>query len=177
MKKLVFPFALLLIAACEKKTAEPAAPSTAAQTQTADHHGYGGPGGHGASNAADRRAIQQLLDAYGAALNASDAARITALFAPDGVFMAPGAPTATGPTQIRGAFDGLFGAVTLNLQFTPANIVVGNANYAFATSTSSGTLTPKPNGPAVPSSYRELWGFTKSRGQWKIARYLFNQPQ
>lgn len=126
---------------------------------------------------AEQKAIQQLLDAYGDALNASDAAKITALFAQDAVFAAPGSPTATGPTQIRGAFDGLFGAVDLDLQFTPAEIVVANANYAYATSTSSGTVLVKANGQSSRSSYRELWAFTKENGQWKIARYLFNQPQ
>ena len=124
---------------------------------------------------AEQRAIQQLLDAYGTALNGSDAATITPLFAQDGVFGAPGNPTATGQTQIRGAFDGLFGAVSLKLQFTPAQIVVADANNAFATSTSSGTLTVKANGQSAPNAYRELWVFVKENGQWKIARYLFNQ--
>ena len=126
--------------------------------------------------AAEQRAIQQLLDAYGAALNASDAAKITPLFAQDALFIAPGAPTATGTAQIRAAFDGLFGAVALKLQFTPAQIVVANTNYAYATSTSSGTLTPKASGQPISSAYRELWAFSKEGGQWKIARYMFNQP-
>ena len=124
---------------------------------------------------AQQKAIQQVLDAYGVALNASDAARIVPLFAQDGVFSAPGNPTATGQTQIKGAFDGLFGAVTLKLQFTPAQITVVNDTYAFATSTSSGTLTVKANGQSTPNAYRELWVFVKENGQWKIARYLFNQ--
>ncbi|GAB3641312.1 YybH family protein [Spirosoma arcticum] len=125
---------------------------------------------------AEQRAIQQLLDTYGAALNGSDAARIIPLFAQDGVFLAPGNPTATGQNQIKGAFDGLFGAVTLKLQFTPAQITVVNDKYAYATSTSSGTLTVKSNGQSAPNAYRELWVFVKENGQWKIARYLFNQP-
>lgn len=125
---------------------------------------------------AEQRAIQQLLDAYGAALNASDAAKVVPLFAQNGVFLAPSNPTATGQTQIRGAFDGLFGAVTLKLQFTPAQITVVNDKYAYATSTSSGTLTVKANGQSAPNAYRELWVFVKESGQWKIARYLFNQP-
>ena len=125
---------------------------------------------------AEQKAIQQLLDAYGDALNASDAAKATPLFSQDGVFAAPGSPTATGQAQIRAAFDGLFSAVTLKLQFTPAQITVINDNYAFATSTSSGTLTVKANGQSAPNSYRELWVFAKANGQWKIARYLFNQP-
>jgi uncharacterized protein (TIGR02246 family) len=125
----------------------------------------------------EQKAIQQLLDSYGTALNSADAAKITSLFATDAVFAAPGNPTATGQTQIRAAFDGLFGAVSLNLQFTPAQIVIVSDTYAFATSTSSGTLTVKANGQSTPNSYRELWVFVKEKGQWKIARYLFNQPQ
>ena len=176
MKKLILPFALLLVATgCEKKSTESVAPSTNLQAQTADQDAYGS--GYGGNTAAEQKAIQRLLDSYGAALNTADAAKITALFTSDGVFLAPGSPTATGQAQIQGAFNGLFGAVALNLQFTPAQIVVGRAGYAFATSTSSGTLTPKATGQAVPSSYRELWAFTKKRGQWKIARYMFNQPQ
>lgn len=88
----------------------------------------------------------------------------------------PGAPTATGPAQIRSTLDGLFGAVSLTLRFTPAQIVVANATSASGTSTSSGTTLIKANGQVVPSAYRELWVFAKENGQWKIARYLFNQP-
>jgi uncharacterized protein (TIGR02246 family) len=125
---------------------------------------------------AEKAAIQKMLDAYAVALNASNAATIAATFTQDGVFVPPGAPTATGPAQIQATLTGLFGAVTLNLRFTPAQIVVVDANNAYATSTSSGTTLIKANGQTVPSSYRELWVFAKESGQWKIARYLFNQP-
>ncbi|MBC8085090.1 MAG: SgcJ/EcaC family oxidoreductase [Hymenobacter sp.] len=155
LRTLCLAAALITTVACEKNDAAPAT----AQLDTA----------------AEQKAIQQLLNDYGAALNASDADKASALFAPDAVFIAPASPTATGQTQIRGAFTGLFGAVTLNLQFTPAQIVVANATSAYATSTSNGTLTPR-GGAAIPSFYRELWAFTKEEGQWKIARYMFNQP-
>jgi len=127
--------------------------------------------------AAEQQAIQQLLTNYGAALNASNAATVTTLFAQDGVFAAPGSPTATGQTQVRAAFDGLFSAVTLTLTFTPAQITVVNSDYAFATSTSSGTQLVKPSGPSSSVRFREQWVFVKEGGQWKIARYLFNSPQ
>lgn len=127
--------------------------------------------------AAEKTAIQQLLTSYGTALNASNAANVTALFTTDGMFAAPGSPTATGQTQVRTAFDGLFSAVTLTLAFTPAQITVVNADYAFATSTSSGTQLVKPSGPSSQVSFREQWVFAKEGGQWKIARYIFNQPQ
>jgi uncharacterized protein (TIGR02246 family) len=127
--------------------------------------------------AAEQKAIQQLLTNYGTALNASNAATVTPLFAQDGVFAAPGSPTAMGQTQVRAAFDGLFSAVTLTLTFTPANITVVSNDYAFATSTSSGTQVVKPSGPSSTVSFREQWVFVKENGQWKIARYLFNTPQ
>lgn len=127
--------------------------------------------------ATEQKAIQQLLTSYSAALNASNAATVTPLFAQDGVFAASGFPTATGQTQVRAAFDGLFSAVTLTLAFTPANITVVNSDYAFATSTSSGTQLVKPSGPTLNVSFREQWVFVKENGQWKIARYLFNAPQ
>ncbi|SNC65456.1 conserved hypothetical protein [Hymenobacter gelipurpurascens] len=126
---------------------------------------------------AEKTAIQQLLTNYGTALNASNAATVTTLFAQDGVFAAPGSPTATGQTQVRAAFDGLFSAVTLTLAFTPANITVVTSDYAFATSTSSGTQLVKPSGPSAKVSFREQWVLVKESGQWKIARYIFNAPQ
>ena len=135
-----------------------------------------GPAATEVDAATEQAAIQTMLNAYAAALNAADAAKIATFFTQDGLFIAPGAPTATGPAQIRSTLDGLFGAVTLTLKFTPANTTVVNGNYAFATSTSSGTKLIKANGQTVPASYRELWVFAKVDGQWKIARYLFNQP-
>lgn len=128
------------------------------------------------NNAAEEKAIQQLLDAYGVALNASDAAKVTTLYTQAGQFAAPGLPTAVGSSEIKSTYEGIFKTIGLNLQFTPAQIKVVNGDYAFATSTSSGPITVLANNQTTVNNYRELWVFAKENGQWKIARYYFNQP-
>ena len=132
----------------------------------------------GALNAfkTEEKAIQQLLNTYGAALNASDAEKITSLYTQEGRFVAPGLPTATGTTEIKNTYEGIYKAISLQLQFTPAQIVVVNPHSAYATSTSSGPVKVSATGQVTVNNYRELWIFKKEQSQWKIDCYLFNQP-
>jgi ketosteroid isomerase-like protein len=66
------------------------------------------------------------------------------------------------------------GKFKLTLEFTIAEIVV-NGNYAFARSTSKGFLVIKSSGQTIPDEHRELFVFEKVKGDWKIARYMYNK--
>jgi len=126
--------------------------------------------------ATEQQAIQELLNTYGKALNASDAAAVTATYAQNGEVVAPGLPAALGSAQVRSTYEGIFKTISLTLIFTPAKTTVTSANYAFATTTSSGPVTVKATGVTTVQNYRELWAFVKENNQWKIAQYSFNQP-
>lgn len=120
--------------------------------------------------------IEQLIFSYRDALNASDASKVVSLYTADGVLLANAAPTAEGAQQVKGTYQYVFDNFKYNLEFTIIEIVV-NGNYAFARSTSKGSFVIKSSGQTIPDENRELFVFEKVKGQWKIARYMYNKTR
>ncbi len=50
-----------------------------------------------------------------------------------------------------------------------------HGDLAFARTGSKGTVTILADGSSAPEENRELFVFEKHRGEWKIARYMFNK--
>ena len=48
---------------------------------------------------------------------------------------------------------------------------------AFAVTNSKGTVKILGNGIVAPEANRELFVFEKVKGEWKIARYMFNKTE
>ena len=120
-------------------------------------------------------AIGELLARYEAALNASDTQAVLPLYAPDGVFMAQNSPSAIGLTAIQQAYDVLFKAITLNVEFNIAEIVEIAPDWAFARTNSAGTTTIHATGAKGAEANQELFLFHQEKeGSWKIARYCFS---
>ena len=120
--------------------------------------------------------IEKLIFAYRDALNASDAGKVVALYTADGVLLANAAPTAEGAAAVKGTYQYVFDNFKYNLEFTIGEIVV-NGNYAFARSTSKGSFVIKASGQTVQDENRELFVFEKVKGEWKIARYMYNKTK
>lgn len=120
--------------------------------------------------------IEKLIYAYRDALNASDVNRVVALYTPDGVLLPNAAPTAVGMDQVKGTYQYVFDNFKYNLDFTIGEIVI-NGNTAFVRSTSKGSFVSKASGATVPDENRELFVFEKVKGQWKIARYMYNKTR
>lgn len=120
--------------------------------------------------------VEKLILTYQEALNASNAEKVVALYSADGVLLANAAPTAVGTEQILGTYKYVFDNYTYNLKFTIDEIVT-NGNYAFAHSTSKGSFVVKSSGQTVQDENRELFVFEKVKGQWKIARYMYNKTK
>jgi len=99
---------------------------------------------------------------------------VLALYAADGVFMPTNAPTATGTTAVREAYENVFGTIKLDIAFSIDEIVVDD-NIAFATTGSKGRVTILAEEVTAPEENRELFAFQKIDGVWKIARYMFNK--
>jgi uncharacterized protein (TIGR02246 family) len=125
----------------------------------------------------DQDVIAGVLKAYEAALNASDVARVEALYTADGVFMPAGFPTAEGRDAVRASYTGIFGMIRLNVRFAIDEISV-EGDLAFARTRSVGTVTVlgTDTGTAAPEENRELFVLRRMGEGWKIARYLFNKP-
>ena len=122
----------------------------------------------------DQTQIAALLDRYETALNASDVDAVLQLYAPDGVFMPSSAPTAEGADQIRASYEFVFSTIQLAISFSIDEIGV-HGDLAFARTGSKGTVKILAEGASVPEANRELFVFEKHRGEWKIARYMFNK--
>ena len=121
----------------------------------------------------DEKEIRQLLKSYRDALAESDPEKVTENYTADGVVMGPGSPTAVGE-ELSDTYAGIFSNVGLNLDFTVANMIIGE-KYAVVQSTSDGTATVAATGKQTPEQNRELFIMEKEDGTWKIARYMYNK--
>lgn len=88
--------------------------------------------------------------------------------------MPTNAPTATGTTELRAAYEHVFSTIKLAIDFSIDEIVV-DGDLAFATTGSKGRVTILSEKVTAPEENRELFVFQKVDGVWKIARYMFNK--
>jgi uncharacterized protein (TIGR02246 family) len=128
------------------------------------------------SQSNEKSAVEQLVRSYFDALNASDFNKVISLFTEEGVLLATGAPTASGNEQVKGTFQYVFDNFKYNLQVTIGDVSVAG-KYAFVSSTSKGTYVVKATGQTAPDEYRELFVIEKVKGDWKIARYMYNRSK
>lgn len=118
--------------------------------------------------------IEQVLQTYETALNASDTDTVLTVFAADGVFMAPNTPSIIGSDAIRGAYAGLFQAITFDTELTVEEVVQAAPDWAFVRTSSNGHVTVNAIQQRVPDANHELFVFHKGDDTaWKIARYSF----
>ena len=121
----------------------------------------------------DATAIRSRLTSYRNALALSDAKAVASNYTANGVVMGPGSPTAIGD-ELEDTYSAIFSNVGLNLDFTVANMVIGD-KYAVVQSTSNGTALVNATGERAPEQNRELFVMEKVDGQWLIARYMYNK--
>jgi len=124
---------------------------------------------------ADRTKIETVLSTYEKALNASDADTVITLYADDGVFMAQHRVPNVGKEAIHAAYDGVFQAIKLDIEFTVDEIIQVAPDWAFARTRSEGFVTINATGDKGPEANQELFVFQKQDDDtWKIARYIFS---
>jgi uncharacterized protein (TIGR02246 family) len=124
---------------------------------------------------ATTEAVTALLARYNDALNSSSTEAVMPLYTEDGVFMPPYSSSAVGKEAVRKAYDAVFKAITLTVQFTIAEIVELAPEWAFARTNSAGATLDHATGTTSAEANQELFLFRKdSDGAWKIARYSFS---
>lgn len=121
-------------------------------------------------------AIEKSLSIYFDALNKSNVQQAVGQYTGDGVFMPTGFPTATGTSELTTAYENVFKAIQLNVTFKVEEIVSLDDSVAFVRTQSSGTQLIHANGQKTEELNREFFLMRKDNGVWKIARYMFNQP-
>jgi uncharacterized protein (TIGR02246 family) len=122
---------------------------------------------------ADEKAVAAVLANYQGLLNRSDTEAVMKLYAPDGVFMPQHSPSSIGVDAIRKAYDAVFDAVTLTVNFNVGEIRQIAPDWIFARTNSAGTAEVKATGEGGPEANQELFIFQRIDGVWKIARYCF----
>ena len=128
-----------------------------------------------ADQASDRNNIESVLATYERALNASDTGTVLTLYADDGVFMAQHSAPNVGREAIRRAYDGVFGAIDLDVRFTVDEVIQVAPQWAFVRTRSEAFVTVNATGDKGPEANQELFVFQKQgSGEWKIARYIFS---
>jgi len=122
----------------------------------------------------EKKQIEKLLNQYENSLNTSNTKAAVALYADDGIFMPTEAPTAQGKEQLVASYDWVFKTIKLNIKFAVDELRISD-NLAFARTTSRGQVTVLASNVTVPEENREFFLLEKVRGEWKIARYMFNK--
>ena len=120
--------------------------------------------------------IRSILSSYERALNTGDAKLAVGLYAADALMMAAGQATVAGP-DLLAAYTAGFEVFRMNVTFTIDEIVVAGDSLAYALTRSEGHQTILAEGAQHPESNREVFIFGVEGGEWKIKRYLFNQPR
>lgn len=128
-----------------------------------------------ASGDASVRDIQNVLEAYETALNASDTTTVLSTFTPDAVFMAPNSRSAVSADAIRRAYIDIFETIAFETELTVEEVVQVAPDWAFVRTSSSGFVTIHAIDQRVPDANHELFVLQKGAiGGWKIARYAFS---
>ncbi len=122
----------------------------------------------------EEQAIIAVLMKYQDALNQSSTDAVMKLYAPDGVFMPQHFPSSVGTVAVRGAYEGVFAAITLKVEFKVVEVLQTGGTWAFARTNSAGTTTLHATGVSGAEANQELFVFQKIEGEWKIARYCFS---
>ena len=123
---------------------------------------------------ADEQAVSAALMAYQDALNRSDTEAVMKLYAPDGVFMPQNSPSSVGADAVRKAYEAVFAAITLTVEFDIAEVRQLASDWVLARTNSAGTVKVHASGAVAPEANQELFLFQKVGGAWKIARYCFS---
>jgi ketosteroid isomerase-like protein len=122
---------------------------------------------------AEQRTLRQLDGQFGTFAAKRDVAGAVALYADDGVIMAPNAPAAKGRAAIRTLWEGLVQTPGRVLRVEPERIdVAPGGDFA----TDMGTVTMELDGPQgrvkEVSKYLEVW--RKQDGRWRVVYDIWN---
>ncbi len=130
-----------------------------------------------ANDAADLKALREVMAGYAATCNAGDLEGWMALWAEDGVQMPNDAPSRVGRRQIREGMKPAFEAMDLSITIGDDLEVDIWGDHAMSRCTYSLALTPKGGGEtidAMPDGKALTLYARQSDGSWKITCDCFN---
>lgn len=116
--------------------------------------------------------IQEVINNYEQALNASSTEDVMKLYGENPVFMPQNSSALEGREAVEKGYDFVFGNIRLNVKFT-LHEVEEFGDLAYVRTTSAGQTTILANDAKIKEANNELFIFRKENGDWKIHRYLF----
>ena len=105
---------------------------------------------------ADEQAVATLLARYQDALNGSDTAAVMDMYAPDGVFMPQHSPSSVGLAAVQQAYEAVFSALTLTVEFAVAEVRQIAPDWVLARTNSAGSVKIHASGEEGPDANQEL---------------------
>ncbi len=120
--------------------------------------------------------ITALIKSYQKALNGADVSTITKLYSKKGIFMPSGKPTAEGRTQVKKAYENVFGALKFKVNFHISEIE-WRGDMAFVRTISDGKIKLLKKQVTISNNSREIFILKRINGTWKISRYMFNEAK
>ncbi len=122
----------------------------------------------------DIAAIKDLVNQYGATVNAGDLDLWISLWTDNGIQMPPNAPAVIGKEQLRAKNESMFAEFILKMVVTNKEVRVAG-DLAFARGTYTLSLTPKAGGEIIKIDGKYLSIVERQAdGSWKFARDCFN---
>ncbi len=123
---------------------------------------------------ADIAAIKDLVNQYGATINAGDLDLWISLWADHAIQMAPDAPAVIGKEKIRARRQSLFDLYDWKMTVDTEEVRVAG-DWAFARGTYTYTKAPKEEGATTKGTGKWLSIFEKQDdGSWKMTRDCYN---
>lgn len=116
--------------------------------------------------------INEVINRYEQALNASSTEDVLKLYGESPVFMPQHSTALEGRAAVQAGYEHVFHTIQLNIKFTVYE-VEEFGNLAFVRTSSAGKTRILANSTEVNEGNNELFIFRKENGDWKIHRYLF----
>jgi len=123
--------------------------------------------------AADLKAIRALDERYDAAVNSGNAAALSAVYAEDGIEMAPNQPAVEGRQAIQASNEAAFKEYALKITETPLETQV-SGDWAYERGTYTLIVTPKSGAPTEESGKSLAIYKRQPDGSWKAYRTIWN---
>lgn len=122
---------------------------------------------------AENTAIRSTVGSYEQTLNDGSTPAICRLFEDCGVVMVQGSTPKVGATALEGYYRDLFSRLQFHLRFQIEEIAVVSPEWAFARTSTSGTVKLQPRDNALSCAGQELFVLHKppKSKRWLIARY------
>ena len=119
--------------------------------------------------------VKDLCEAYAGAVNASDSATYSTLFAADAIRMPPGEEPEEGRDAIRAGEQASYDVVQLSVRSTPRDVLAVSDDWIYAIADIEGQAVAHADGNSSFFRATKTWLLRRqSSGEWLIARQMWN---